>query len=169
MLWRALTRPTPDIKPRVVLDLSLLIQGCLGDFRYLREKYVMGNELSFSEDTAPEVRVFVAASLGTYTVIVSPSLLDEWERVRRRAHWKGQFDEEPGVAIEAVLRSPEVITVAPDRVDAVCRDPGDDYLIATARAGEAEFIVSSDKDLTDLVEYEGIRLVTAATFLSAIT
>lgn len=40
----------------------------------------------------------------------------------------------------------------------VCRDPDDDWVLATAIAGEAEAIVTGDADLLDLGSYQGIRI-----------
>jgi predicted nucleic acid-binding protein len=37
----------------------------------------------------------------------------------------------------------------PTEVEPVLRDPGDDYLLALARAGGAEAIITGDKDLLD--------------------
>lgn len=62
---------------RAVLDLSLLIQGCLGKYRYLRDKYELGNEISWSTETKPEVRVFPRAGFGEFAVLVSEPLLAE--------------------------------------------------------------------------------------------
>lgn len=45
------------------------------------------------------------------------------------------------------------------------RDPQDAHVLATALSGAVDSIVSEDKGLLDLGEYEGIPIVTAATFL----
>jgi putative PIN family toxin of toxin-antitoxin system len=50
--------------------------------------------------------------------------------------------------------------------DAVCRDPDDDWVLATAVAGEAEVIVSGDADLLSLSSYSGIELLSPRQFLS---
>jgi predicted nucleic acid-binding protein len=48
----------------------------------------------------------------------------------------------------------------------VTADPADDIYIAAANDGLAEYIVSGDRHLLDLVEHEGIRIVTPRAFLS---
>jgi uncharacterized protein len=45
------------------------------------------------------------------------------------------------------------------------RDTDDDKFLACAEAGEANYIVTGDKDLLSLKEYEGIQIVTPAEFL----
>ena len=47
-------------------------------------------------------------------------------------------------------------------VGPVCRDPNDDHVIATAVAVNAEIIVTGDKDLLALSQYQSIRILTAA-------
>jgi uncharacterized protein len=101
-------------------------------------------------------------------VVVSPALLAEWDEVRRRPQWNGQLLGERGDAIDAVLNDPSTVSVELGEVARVCRDPDEDYVIATAVAGQADFIVSADKDLIDLGEHEGIRIVDAAGFLEAL-
>ena len=52
--------------------------------------------------------------------------------------------------------------VEPAAITPTSRDPDDDVVLATALAAGAHIIVSGDRDLLDLTEYEGIRIVTAA-------
>ena len=47
-----------------------------------------------------------------------------------------------------------------------CRDPDDDHVIAHAVAIEARIIVTGDKDLLALDEFQAIRIVTARAFLT---
>jgi putative PIN family toxin of toxin-antitoxin system len=48
----------------------------------------------------------------------------------------------------------------------VCRDPNDDHVIATALAVNADVIVTGDKDLLALSQYQSIRILTARAFLT---
>jgi putative PIN family toxin of toxin-antitoxin system len=47
----------------------------------------------------------------------------------------------------------------------VCRDKDDDELLATAFAGEAEIILTGDKDLLVLKEFQGIRILSPRQFV----
>lgn len=51
------------------------------------------------------------------------------------------------------------------RISHISRDPEDDKFLATAKAAEADYVVSADKDLLDLKNYEGIDIVDAGMFL----
>ena len=46
----------------------------------------------------------------------------------------------------------------------VCRDPDDDKFIACAVDAKALYIISGDKDLLDIREYQDIEIITAADF-----
>ena len=41
----------------------------------------------------------------------------------------------------------------------VCRDPDDDWILATAIAGQAEAVVTGDDDLLTLGDYQGVAIL----------
>ena len=47
----------------------------------------------------------------------------------------------------------------------VCRDPDDDWVLATAVAGQAEAIVTGDGDLLALGKYQGVAILTPRQFI----
>ena len=47
----------------------------------------------------------------------------------------------------------------------VVRDPKDDKILSAAVEGRVDYIVSRDKDLLDLKEYQGIKLITPEAFM----
>ena len=53
-------------------------------------------------------------------------------------------------------------------IEPVCRDPGDDHVIAAALAATSDCIVSGDRDLLDLGSHQGIRMLTVRQALDAI-
>jgi len=149
---------------RVVLDVSLLVRGTLGYQAYIDDKYGRGNTLSLSEDTTPETQVFVRAG-GSFTVVVSDALIAEWERVRSREHFGRRLQDHRGEAVDRLLHAPDAVHVRLGEIPRVCRDEADDYLIATAIAGQARAIVSSDKDVLAVRDHAGVRMLSAAEFL----
>ncbi|PIU18432.1 MAG: putative toxin-antitoxin system toxin component, PIN family [Elusimicrobia bacterium CG08_land_8_20_14_0_20_44_26] len=44
-------------------------------------------------------------------------------------------------------------------VDKICRDPGDDQVLADAAANKIEILISADKDLSVLKKYKGIKII----------
>ena len=47
----------------------------------------------------------------------------------------------------------------------MCRDPDDDEIIATAVAGNCDFIITGDKDLLVVQRFSGIEIVSPREFL----
>jgi putative PIN family toxin of toxin-antitoxin system len=54
--------------------------------------------------------------------------------------------------------------ILPD-IGPACRDPDDDHVIALAVAVRAEAIITGDRDLLDLGQFQGIRMLTARALL----
>jgi hypothetical protein len=50
-------------------------------------------------------------------------------------------------------------TVKPISMPRVAPDPDDDVVIGTALAAKADFIVTGDRGLLSVVEYEGVRIL----------
>lgn len=61
-----------------------------------------------------------------------------------------------------------VLTPGNLSVKAIPDDPADGMVLACALEGQADFIVSGDHHLTDLKNYQGIKIVDPVTFLSFI-
>ena len=55
--------------------------------------------------------------------------------------------------------------VSPTTAVTVCRDPDDNKFLEAAIAAGAEYLVTSDKDLRDIGEYEGVKIRSPAEFL----
>ena len=47
----------------------------------------------------------------------------------------------------------------------VCRDPDDDELLAIALAGKAEIILTGDKDLLTLKQFQGVKILSPRQFV----
>ncbi len=47
----------------------------------------------------------------------------------------------------------------------VCRDPGDNFILALAKDGQADYIVTGDKDLMELSLFENIVILTMSELL----
>ena len=51
----------------------------------------------------------------------------------------------------------------------VCRDPDDDYLLACAAAGAADYVVTGDEDLLAVGSYRGVAILSAREFLATLS
>src|SRR3972149_1824138 len=100
-----------------------------------------------------------------YTLVLSPEIVKEILDVLHRSSLRQRFPQIDDVAVTrplAVLEQAEVVT--PREPVSVCRDPNDDKFFACAIAGGAGYIVSEDKDILAVGEYEGIKTVSATEF-----
>jgi putative PIN family toxin of toxin-antitoxin system len=105
---------------------------------------------------------------GDFEIIVSEAILAEIERkLKEKA---ARFEVETGVVNEWLdLIIGEVIFVRPQEKIQACRDPDDDMFLEAAVGGRAEFVVSGDKDLTDMGEFKEIKLVKPRQFYDFLT
>ena len=72
----------------------------------------------------------------------------------------GKKPKVPLIDIEAKCRVIDVST----KID-VCRDPDDNKFIECAMDSKCYYVISGDKDLLTVREYDGIEIVTVAEFL----
>lgn len=72
--------------------------------------------------------------------------------------------------IRSILNDEILPFVAPveitKQINGICRDPHDDMFLAVAAGGDAEFLVTGDKDLLVLKHYRQTQIVTLAELFS---
>ncbi len=128
---------------RVVLDTNVLISAIL-----FPDKKLAG--------------IWRLLLSGGYVAILSPAIVTEMARKLR-----GKFYLEERTLQDTVrnlVRRAEL--VQPKAIpDAVPNDPDDNHIIACALEGQADLIVSGDRHLLALHEYEGIPIVRPMDFL----
>ena len=107
---------------------------------------------------------------GTYTFLYAESTLAELvnvlnqPRIQRKYHISA---EDILVVVSLILLRGEA--VRPDRQITVCRDLKDNKFLEVAVAGEADVLVSGDKDLLVLDPFEGIPIVEPWRFLELLS
>lgn len=104
-----------------------------------------------------------------YQLFVSKQTLIELFEVLDRAELTRKFTSLAGMhkkQIIAIVRNAEVVE-AP-HIASASRDPKDDKFLATAKAANADYVVTEDTDLLVLKEYGGVHIITAAAFLRII-
>lgn len=108
-----------------------------------------------------------AALAGHFVLLVPEGLLAEIET---------QGKEKPYLAariapaalrelLDLVADAAELIPPIPEPLPALTRDPKDDYLVAYAVVGRADYLVTGDLDLLTLGEVEGVQIVTPRDFV----
>jgi putative PIN family toxin of toxin-antitoxin system len=115
--------------------------------------------------SAPGKLIFTHAD--EYRLILSAPIIREILEVLQRPEITRKIRFVAGMDIKRVLDllSQAELVELPADIPQVSRDPKDDKFLATAILGEADYVISEDRDLLDLEEYQGIKVVDIATFL----
>lgn len=97
-------------------------------------------------------------------LVFSQELLDEFLEVARRPKFRRFFSNSD---IEEIL---ETIDEYADFVKIkseiqICRDPKDNFLLSLSVDGNADFLLTGDKDLLDLREFGETTIITITDFL----
>jgi len=103
----------------------------------------------------------------TFEVVLSESILVELRRCLdypKLRKFIRLTDEEIDRWLLALELTADMVTPCRE-VRAISDDPDDDHLLAAALEGRAAFLVTGDRHVLALGEYEGIRIVTPAAFL----
>ncbi len=99
--------------------------------------------------------------LHSHEIVLSQELLDEILRnLRRKIKLPGGIVEDIG---RLLLEHATMVSPLPLAAD-LCRDPDDVKILGLAVAANADCIVTGDKDLLVLEEFEGVPIVTPRSF-----
>ena len=116
-----------------------------------------------------ERRILDAWRAGAFDLVMSPPLLEELGRVLsypkiRDARWMSAAD-----VVELLETLAETAVLVEGQLDIrVSRDASDDKFIAAALEGEADYLVSGDRDLLTLASYRSVKIVRPAAFLAVL-
>jgi uncharacterized protein len=128
---------------RIVLDTNVFVSGVFFN--------------------GPPYQILAAWRDEKIQIVVSPEILDEYQRV-------GEIlaQDHPGIDLKPVLdfviRQAEIYA-APSLPEAVCEDPDDDKFLACALASESRLIVSGDKHLLTVSGYQEIEILSPRAFV----
>ncbi len=114
-------------------------------------------------------RLFLRLEAAGWQVAVSPQLVAEtrekMETKRSVREWLKMSDEEVDRFLDEELPGKtRALPGVRQAHGAVKADPKDDIIIAAALEGKASYIVSEDKHLLDLKDYQGIKIVSREQF-----
>jgi len=129
---------------RVVLDTNVLISALL-----------FKGELS---------RIVGLWQKGKIIPVISKETFDELRTVLEYSKFSLSRAEIKSLIEHDILPFFEVVNVS-KHVKGTCRDPEDDKFISCAIAASVDWIVTGDKDLSDLKKYHSIRIIHASDFI----
>jgi len=136
---------------RVVLDTSILV------------RMVLSTPITIAG------KILSALHAGEFVVVVSPQLLDELRETLRSPfvsakHGMDEDEIATFVSDFALFAETTPGAITPEIPSLARRDPDDVKIVAAAMEGKAAYLVSQDKDLLSLKEWESVRIVEASEF-----
>ncbi|MBC8100595.1 MAG: putative toxin-antitoxin system toxin component, PIN family [Armatimonadetes bacterium] len=116
-------------------------------------------------------KVYDAAIAGRYTLLTSDPLIYEFEQVLRRPKFApllkaAQYDIDQ---ILAKYRNLAEFIPLIELPLGIVRDPNDRMVLACAMSGNAGYVVSGDKDLLVLGNYQTISILSTVQFLEILS
>jgi putative PIN family toxin of toxin-antitoxin system len=115
----------------------------------------------------PSRRILTLARTGQLELFTSPALLAELEDVLSRRKFSRRLDL-AGVGLQDLVLGYAALArvVLPAKIPLIiAEDPDDDEVLACALAAHAAVIVSGDRHVLSLAEYQGIRIMRPAELL----
>lgn len=104
---------------------------------------------------------------GRFSLLSSPEQIDELIRVTRYPKIRQRLHTPLAGRLINEIRHLATLVMPPLPEVLVSPDPSDNYLLAIAKAGAADYLVTGDKrDLLSLNKYEGTKIVTVSHFLN---
>jgi len=105
-----------------------------------------------------------------FTLLLPPEVVEEFTNVVATKPYLAQRirPEDAAGLMRALTLVAEAVPAISTETTIAVRDPKDDYLLAYAVVGQADYLVTGDRDLLALGEVEGVKIVTAMGFLEAL-
>lgn len=102
-----------------------------------------------------------------HILILSNEIIDEYIDILKRDEILSKIinnELERKLTIQKLLSISEIITLG-EHIDAVKEDPEDNKVIETAYYGKSDLIITQDKHLLNLKEYNGIKIINPLEFI----
>lgn len=87
----------------------------------------------------------------------------------RLASRYGITDNDISFVVNLLRAESNLISISAREIHEVTGDPEDNLVLATARVGKADYLVTGDKKLLDLKKYEGVKIITPRVFVEILS
>jgi len=101
-----------------------------------------------------------------YKLFLSMEIIDEMIVFLSRSSLRKKYNQIKDVDVREILKviSDAEIIEPKMKID-ICRDIDDNKFLECSVSGAADYLVSADKDLLDLVEYKGVKIISTQEFI----
>lgn len=114
----------------------------------------------------PPSRIVRGAFRGEFSLVIVETTLGELDdKIRRKPYLADRVSPSMvKLLIDNLRVIAEVHPLPSDPLPRVVRDPRDDYLLVPAVLERVDVVISRDKDILALGEFQGVRMLTPAAF-----
>ena len=133
----------PSQKPsRIIKDTNIWIS------------FLIGKELQDLKDLIVSEKV---------KIITTDQLINEIRLVTSRDKLKRYFNQDKVSDLISLL---DILAdkIKIKKIDKICRDPKDDFILALSKESRANYLITGDKDLLDIKVYGRTKIVTVKQF-----
>jgi len=130
---------------RVVLDTNILISALI-------------------TSVSPSAQVFALWRSRRFDLLTCAQQLEEFARATRYPQVRARLSPAVAGALLNRVRDGAMVLRNLPKLD-IAPDPDDNYLLALAEVGEAQFLVTGDKPLLSLQRHKSTQIVTPAALL----
>lgn len=103
---------------------------------------------------------------GKILMLFSEELLNEFLTVIQRAKFKKYFSAGDIESLILMIRNRAQLVEVTSKV-LICRDPKDNFLLALAQDGKADYLLTGDKDLLSLKKFKKTRILSLSDYLKS--
>lgn len=132
---------------RIVIEPSVLVSSLIGGW---------ARELGWRIDE------------GVFDLYVSQALVEELREVVSRPRFCQLIRAGEAEWLVGLLLQRSTV-IEPTRIEEICRDSDDDYLLALADASQADYLVTRDEDLLSLHRYHNTEIIYPARLMQLAT
>ena len=135
--------------------------------RVLLDANILISYLLTPRQTSPILEIVNRGLLGEFVLLFPEDLLEELKRKAQEKKYLAEriTPEELGRLVDSLSHVSEPIPKISEPIPAVTRDPKDDYLLAYALVGRADYLVTGDGDLLVLGTAGHLAIVSAREFV----
>ena len=123
---------------------------------------------AFMSAASPSAQLFALWRSRRFDLLTSAEQIDEIARVTRYPKIRARISSALAGRLVNRLRDVAVMVERLPKVDR-SPDPDDNYLLALAQAGNAQYLVTGDKPLLALKRHKSTRIVTPAALTNLLT
>lgn len=112
---------------------------------------------------APIIRAW---RMGQYELVISDHILDEIRSTLTNPYFSRSVNPSDVQTTLTFLSRFATVVEITVTVEGVATHPEDDLILATAVSGQVDYLVTADRQLLGLGEYDGVRIVSPREFLA---